>query len=170
MKDTPSDAFETRFGLIATHLLDGAPLAGIWRLAFVANAYTGPIYAWLQAEHGLTRPGFVTLYCLSQRSGLMARDVVRASGLPKNSVSRAVTDLIDRGLIAVTDDREDRRVKRLALTRSGTALLREVLPAFQTRQDALLAPLTAAESARLRQLLSRLAGGLPGWIDETGGS
>ncbi|MGR3434880.1 MAG: MarR family winged helix-turn-helix transcriptional regulator [Shimia sp.] len=166
MKDTAaSPQFDARFGPLARHLFDEAPLAPIWRLSFLANFFTGPAYAALQAEHGLGRPGFVILYCLSRQDGLMARDIVRVSGLPKNSVSRAVADLVARGLVVADAGASDRRAKPLHLTEASRALLAQALPGFEARQAALLAPLDADERATLRALLTRLAEGLPDWVD-----
>ena len=166
MKDaSDSDPLADRFGPLARHLFADAPLAAIWRLSFLSNFFTGPLYARLQAEHGLGRPGFVVLYCLSERDGLMARDVVRASGLPKNSVSRAVTDLIAKGLVVAVEDGGDRRAKRLRLTERGAALMAKLMPAFAARQADLIAPLTAAEREALHDLLSKMARHLPDWVD-----
>ena len=165
MKDHVSDPLADRFGPLARHLFDDAPLAAAWRLSFLANFFTGPAYAWLQAEQGLGRPGFVVLYCLSERDGLMARDVVQVSGLPKNSVSRAVNELIARGLVTVGEGGFDRRAKPLRLTPEGAAILERVLPRFEARQAAMLAPLSAEERETLHVLLSRLSEGLPAWVD-----
>ena len=170
MKDASapaSDPFSARFGPLARHLFDDAPLAAIWRLSALANFYTGPLYARLQAEHGLGRPGFVVLYCLSEREDLMARDVVRASGLPKNSVSRAVTALVAQGLVVADEDGGDRRAKPLRFTARGAALMAELMPLFATRQAELLAPLTVVERDTLRSLLAKMAGHLPHWVDRT---
>jgi DNA-binding MarR family transcriptional regulator len=168
MKDAPypdPDPLAERFGPLARHLFDAAPLAGIWRLSMLSNFFTGPLYARLQAEHGLGRPGFVVLYCLSERGGLMARDVVLASGLPKNSVSRAVTDLVAKGLVRANASDGDRRAKRLGLTERGTDLMRALMPAFAERQADLMAPLTPAERETLHRLLARMAEDLPVWVD-----
>ena len=169
MKDAPDpDALSGRFGPLARHLFADAPLAAIWRLSVLSNFYTGPLYARLQAQHGLGRPGFVVLYCLSERDGLMARDVVRASGLPKNSVSRAVTDLIAKGLVVAAEGGGDRRAKPLRLTARGVALMADLMPAFLARQTELTAPLTTAERETLRALMAKMADHLPDWVDRIG--
>ena len=168
MKDASgpgNDPLADRFGPLARHLFEEAPLAAIWRLSFLANFYAGPLYARLQAEHRLGRPGFVVLYCLSERGGLMARDVVRASGLPKNSVSRAAADLIAKGLVVADADGGDRRAKPMRLTDRGAALMAELLPAFGARQEDLTRPLSEAERETLRLLLEKMAGHLPNWVD-----
>ena len=169
VKDVPaSDPLADRFGPLARHLFDGAPLAEAWRLSVLSNFFTGPLYARLQAEHGLGRPGFVVLYCLGEQGGLMARDVVRASGLPKNSVSRAVTDLIAKGLVVADANGADRRAKSLDLTEHGAALVAELLIAFEARQADLVAALTTAERAALHDLLSKMARHMPDWVDDGG--
>lgn len=168
MKDAPAlgtDPLEERFGPLARHLFDDAPLAAAWRLSVLSNFYTGPLYARLQAEHRLGRPGFVVLYCLLERGRLMARDVVRASGLPKNSVSRAVTDLVAKGLVVAEAGGGDRRAKPLRLTGRGMALIGELMPAFEARQAELTAPLSPAERDALRAILSKMALGMPDWVD-----
>lgn len=169
MKDASDpDPLADRFGPLARHLFGAAPLAEIWRLSVLSNFFTGPLYASLQAEHGLGRPGFVVLYCLSERDGLMARDVVLASGLPKNSVSRAVTDLVTKGLVHTGASDADRRAKRLRLTNRGAALMKDLMPAFVERQADLIAPLTPAERDSLQRLLSKMATHMPDWVDRVG--
>ena len=160
------DALERRFGPLARHMLVATPLSDVWRLSFVANSYTGPAYAALQAETGLGRAEFVAMFCLAQREGLMARDVVRLSGLPRNSISRAIIGLTGRGLVEVVAEREDRRAKPLRLTAAGATLLDAWVPRFAARQEAMLAPLSPAERERLRALLERLAHGMPDWVDD----
>ena len=168
--DAPDrDALNRRFGPLARHMLVATPLSGVWRLSFVANSWTGSAYAALQAETGLGRAEFVVMFCLSQREGLMARDVVRLSGLPKNSISRAVIGLIGRRLVAVVAG-EDRRAKPLRLTAAGAALLDAWVPRFAARQEAMLAPLSPSERERLRALLERVADAMPDWIDEVPGA
>ena len=165
-RDAPvEDALDRRFGPLARHMLVATPLSDVWRLSFVANSYTGPVYAALQAETGLGRAEFVVMFCLAQREGLMARDVVRLSGLPKNSISRAIIGLTGRRLVAVVAG-EDRRAKPLRLTGAGAALLDAWVPRFAARQEAMFAPLSPAERERLRALLERLADAMPDWIDE----
>ena len=159
------DALDRRFGPLARHMLVATPLSDVWRLSFVANSYTAPAYAALQAETGLGRAEFVVMFCLAQREGLMARDVVRLSGLPKNSISRAIIGLTGRRFVAVVAG-EDRRAKPLRLTAAGSALLDAWVPRFAARQEAMFAPLSPAERERLRGLLERLADAMPDWIDD----
>lgn len=162
-------ALEERFGALAPRLAREGPLALAWKLNFLANFFTGPLYRETEARHGLTRAGFVILLCLERAPGLMARDVARVTGLPKNSISRAVGELERRGLVARRRDAEDRRGLRLKATPEGLALLGAAMPLVEARQAAMAATLTPAERAALDALLMRLVAGLPDWVDRVDG-
>ena len=159
------DPLSRRFGPLARHMLTETPLSDVWRLSLLANFYTGPTYAALQAEMGIGRAEFVVLFCLSQREGMMARDIVSLSGLPKNSVSRAVVSVTGKGLVRIGAADTDRRAKPLHLTAAGADLMEVWVPRFAMRQEALFAPLTPVERDQLRDLLTRLAENMPTWID-----
>ena len=158
-------AFVARFGALSPVMLAAMPLAPAWRLNFLANFFTGPLYARLGAEADLSRPEFVVLYCLSQAPGLVARDVSTLTGLPKNSISRAVSALLARGLVVRDAAGADRRAKPLALTGKGTELLASVLPAIAARQDAMRAVLNQQEAATFDALLAKMIAAMPGWVD-----
>lgn len=169
MKDAQDpDAFTERFGPLARTMLDDPDLAAIWRLSFLANFWTGPIYATLQDVAGLGRPGFVVLFCLSRQDGLMARDIARLSGLPKNSVSRSVADLVERGFVEAAVATSDRRSKPLSITDRGRRSIASALPGFVTRQDAMLSALSPGEQDELSRLLRKMIDGLPEWVDDAG--
>lgn len=140
MKDGSPDPVADRFGPLAREMLEHGTLAPAWRLSFLINAFTGPLYAAVADRFGLSRPDFVILLCPSRQDGLMARDVARLSGLPKNSLSRAVGGQMARRLVALADGGEDRRAKPLRLTARGRTLLGETVPLFEARQSAMLGP------------------------------
>lgn len=163
--DPAAEAMQDRFGSLSLKMLNDTPLAPAWRINFLANFFTGPIYRDLGTQLGLTRPGFVILFSLSQQPGLVARDICLVTGLPKNSISRAVSELLERGLIRRKTDTEDRRAKLLALTDEGRALLDRVVPLFEARQDAMGAVLSPEESRVFDRLLMKIIYGMPGWVE-----
>ncbi|TCL56166.1 MarR family transcriptional regulator [Hydrogenispora ethanolica] len=75
-------------------------------------------------------------------------------------VNSNITALIDhleqRGLVERVRDREDRRVIRVQLTGAGRALRSRVVPDHNHYVMEMLAPLSAAETASLIQLLGKL--------------
>lgn len=152
------------FGPLSLTMLSDTEISPIWRVSFLANFFTGPVYAELHERYDLSRPGFVILFSLSQQKGLVARDICLVTGLPKNSISRAVTDLEVKGLIARDTDAEDKRAKPLSLTPRGDALLHKVMPHFLQRQKAMLAPLDTKEAAEFDRLISKIIFAMPDWV------
>jgi DNA-binding MarR family transcriptional regulator len=72
------------------------------------------------------------------------------------ATSRAVDGLVQRGLVTRTEDSEDRRVKRVALTADGRALLAELVELRLAGIEELLSSLTDAQRARLLEALAPL--------------
>jgi len=155
----------THFGPLSITMLNDTPLSYVWRVSFLANFFTGPIYRTLTERYQLSRPEFVILFSLSQRSGLVARDISLVTGLPKNSISRAVSDLLAKGLIHRNTDAADKRAKPLTLTATGKKILAATLPLFIERQEAMLAALSEQERKSLYGLLEKLVYAMPNWVN-----
>lgn len=157
-------ALAAQFGPLSLTMLSGTVLSPAWRISFLANFFTGPIYDRIQGEFGLSRPGFVILFSLSQQDGLVARDICLVTGLPKNSISRAVTELEAKGLIARDTGTVDRRAKPLNLTAEGRALVDAIVPLFEARQQAMLAALNETEAADFQRLMTKIVFAMPEWV------
>lgn len=132
-------------------------------MAYMANHYLGPVYKTVEAEHGLTSPEFLCLMCSTRVPGLNAIDIARSTGRPRNSISRAITELQRKHLITVETDETDRRRKRLVPSANGAALYRQIEGMFAERHEAMLSVLGDDEAAQLDQLLQRLAFRQDGW-------
>ena len=127
-----------------------------YRLGYLFNHYSVPVYKWTAAELGIQRPEFATLFCIAHLESPTASDVVELTGIPKNTVSRAVSRLMKMGMVRRAADSADGRRAMLSLTAKGTRLYQAVLPRFQERQDSMLSVLTAAERQQLHALLNKL--------------
>lgn len=154
-----------RFGPLTRIMLSETSLSAAWRLNFLANFFIGPVYKELGERFDLSRPQFVILYSLLQTRDLVARDVCLATGLPKNSISRAVSELMERGLIARVVDDADKRAKPLRLTPAGRALVGAVEPLFLDRQTAMRAVLSNEEAAEFDRLLDKMINAMPHWVE-----
>lgn len=144
-------------------ILDNRLIRLGYRISYLANFYTGPLYRRLEAEHGLTRPEFITMFCLAHCPGLTAQDISRMTGRPKNSLSRAVNRLLARGLLTRRPSPADPRHALLELAPDGRALFDALMPLFREREAAMLAPLDAADLAQLEALLEKLVHRTDGW-------
>ncbi|WP_300063960.1 MarR family winged helix-turn-helix transcriptional regulator [uncultured Roseobacter sp.] len=158
------DPVSLLFGPLSVTMLHQTELSDAWRINFIANFFTGPLYGHLQEEFDLSRAGFVILFSLSQSESLVARDICQVTGLPKNSISRAISDLQKRGLVERRIHPVDKRAKPLALTKQGSALLTDVLPTIKARQAAMLSPLTKTEKAQFDELVVKILSAMPQWV------
>ncbi|MEM9107671.1 MAG: MarR family winged helix-turn-helix transcriptional regulator [Pseudomonadota bacterium] len=157
-------AMADHFGPLSLIMLNDTELRHAWRVNFLANFFTGPAYRQIDEQFALTRPEFVILYCLKNKPGLVARDVCLVTGLPKNSISRAVSELLGKGLIERTRGQKDKRAKPLSLSEKGLSVLTEILPIFETRQDSMRAVLTGKEQAEFDRLIQKIVYAMPDWV------
>lgn len=127
-----------------------------YRVGYLFNHFAGPVYKWTAAEFGLQRPEFATLFCIAHLGSPSASDVVELTGIPKNSVSRAVNRLIELDLIRRTTDKGDARRSVLSMNVAGRKLYDKILPRFQERQARMISVLSAAERAEFDRLLNKL--------------
>jgi DNA-binding MarR family transcriptional regulator len=140
----------------ARDILDRTEIRLAYRISWLANFYSGPIYRRLERRPGLTRPEVIVLFCLAHAPGMSAAEICAATGRPKNSISRAVNRLLGDGRIRRHAHPDDGRAVILDLTEAGRALYDRLLPDFRAREAAMLAPLTTAERADLDRLLGKL--------------
>ena len=82
-----------------------------------------------------------------------------ALALDRTTIGVVVKKLEERGLVARSVSEKDRRSKPVSITADGLAHLLDVLPAAETAQDRMLAPLSAAERRQFVSLLQKMADG-----------
>lgn len=144
-------------------ILEGGVARIAYRLSWLANFYSGPIYRRIEMEKGLTRPEFVVLHCACHVPQVTARDIGLMTGLPKNSISRAVRRLLRDGRLTRGSDLADARALPLAVTAKGRALYEELIEPFAARENAMLAPLSRSERSELDRLLGKLTARTDDW-------
>lgn len=142
---------------LVEHMLRDNAIGETWRICYLANIFVFPLYMRFEKEHDILRPEFVTLFCLAHHQPLIAQDIVQMTGLPKNTISRGVKRLLDRGLVARGDHPGDRRKARLALTPAGEEMVQRLMPQVVARHEALAGSLNAAERDALGRLLMKMA-------------
>ena len=127
-----------------------------YRIAVLANWYRGPGYKTIEQRFGVTEPECSALFCIGHSDHLTATDVCNITGRPKNSMSRAISILIDKKLLQRTVDDVDARKKRLLLTSEGRALYTKIVPIFLKSEQNIVQPLTPSELSDLDRLLSKM--------------
>ncbi len=127
-----------------------------YRIGYLFNHFAGPVYRWSALDLGIQRPEFATLFCAAHLDDASATDVVLLTGIPKNSVSRAVAKLLELGYIRRQVDDADARRAHLSLTPKGRKVFDAILPRFRERQERMLSVLSAPERAEFNRLLNKL--------------
>lgn len=127
-----------------------------YRLSWLANFMSGPLYAELETSIGLSRPEFIVLLNCHHRPGNTAQEICLATGRPKNSISRAVIALQRAERLIQRRDATDGRLRRLHLTPKGETLYLAIIPKFVARERQMLAPLAPDERRHFERLLEKL--------------
>jgi DNA-binding MarR family transcriptional regulator len=142
--------------LVLAAILNDNPIPFAYRLNYLANFYVGPLIKTIEQSFRMTRPEWIVLFCLKQRSGLNAQQISNVTGRPKTSISAAVKQLHRKKLISRSTDRKDGRRRVLQITDAGQRLYARILASFVAREAAMTACLTRSERAQLMQLMSKM--------------
>lgn len=115
------------------------------------------------AAHGFEQPAahFPLLAALDRLGPLSVGDLSQAVGVSQPVITRSLRGLEDDGLVQSATGAEDRRVRRVSLSRKGRGLVqraqREAWPAIETAVAQACAGLTGDLLAQLAALEAALA-------------
>jgi DNA-binding MarR family transcriptional regulator len=104
----------------------------------------------------LTPQQYGVLTAIHEEPGCLQRTLASRAGVDPVSVGQIIDVLEQRKLAERRLDPDDRRARRLFLTRSGTAMRNRLSPVLLAAQKNLLAPLTKAEQVALVDMLVRI--------------
>jgi DNA-binding MarR family transcriptional regulator len=107
-------------------------------------------------EYNLSIPEWRVLANLAEHRTLNARQIVEFTTMEKSKVSRAVSNLSERGLVMQRRAEGDNRAKDLSLTDDGLSLYRSIVPRVLDWERGLLAEMTSGEYRDLMYLLEKL--------------
>ncbi|WP_347267323.1 MarR family transcriptional regulator [Paracoccus sp. (in: a-proteobacteria)] len=159
-------------GSLDRWLADDSPLrARLWdnpcwlsfRLNYLTLRFNNPVYGHVQSRLDLLRPDFVVLWSLYLGGEMAQTDVVRSSGFPKNTLSRAVNKVHRLGMIARETDPADQRRVMLRLTDKGRAAVEAVKGAMLAQERLMLDCLSPAERLILSDILTKLVTASAAW-------
>ncbi|MGL6043082.1 MAG: MarR family winged helix-turn-helix transcriptional regulator [Sandaracinobacteroides sp.] len=126
-----------------------------YRLSIASNAVSDRVAQVYQARFGLKIPEWRVLAVLAEHGEATQAALVAATQMDKMTVSRAVSGLAGRALLARTPA-ADRRTLVLKLTAQGEALYGEIAPLALMIEGQVLQGFTPAERNQLMALLARL--------------
>jgi DNA-binding MarR family transcriptional regulator len=104
----------------------------------------------------LTPVQFAALVAIHTHPGIDATRLSAVIAFDRSTLGNVIERLETKTYIERKPSREDRRVKLLYLTKSGAALLRDIMPAVDRAQARILEPLKPADRKTLMALLTQL--------------
>lgn len=127
-----------------------------YRLSVLASRTSRTLARRYRERFGLSIAEWRVMAVLGWREGLSASEIAERTAMDKVKVSRAITRLEQRKLLARSRDPSDRRISRHRLTAAGRAVYGQVVPLARAFEEHLLAVLTTEERRLLFALLDRL--------------
>ncbi|MEC9432430.1 MAG: MarR family transcriptional regulator [Pseudomonadota bacterium] len=128
-----------------------------FRLARLAAKTTAAVAQVYGEKFGLSRDEWRVLAAAGEAEDQPTRAIAEQTGLDKVAISRAASSLEDRGLIQRWEDRRDRRIKMVRLTREGGRVLSDIERLAQAREAYLLDGLTENERQVLETIIEKLS-------------
>lgn len=151
------DGISPRAGDAASGNLPGDSIEGLftYHLQILANVSTRIALLSIRPEFGLNIMQWRTLANLDRLGEASLQSVARASGVLTSQMSRTVSQLAARGLVAKKANPADARSRSIHLTPRGKALVRRVLAVRRATNERLLGDLSPAERRQLVALIRR---------------
>jgi DNA-binding MarR family transcriptional regulator len=109
------------------------------------------------APEGLRRPHFTVMSALADRGATSQAALGRRLLIDRSDMHALLAELEQAGLVERARDPADRRRMVVDLTPAGARALKRLDRRIDAAQNALLAPLSAADRRELERLLTRLA-------------
>ena len=133
--------------------LDDMLLYVLWQLQAAARR---PVVRLCEAQFGITRREWRMLAQLADSEGMPSSALAERAALDRAQTSRAVSALVQKGLVVRTPRPGNRREVLLHLTERGRALYAALLPRVAAINQELLSVLSETEVATLELLVQRL--------------
>jgi DNA-binding MarR family transcriptional regulator len=128
-----------------------------FRLNRLAAEVASALSVEYQARYGLDIPEWRVLATLGFRNdACSAQYISHCTRTHKSTISRAVTALMERGIVERVENADDRREFRLQLTRKGKTLYEELIPRLLRKEQEILSCLSAQERKDFAALLGKI--------------
>ncbi|GHV96827.1 MarR family transcriptional regulator [Lactobacillus nasalidis] len=97
----------------------------ISELVTLASVRANHAYSQYDKLMGISQYESIILYELLTHPRLAQKELIYRSGIPKQSISKGIHSLSERGYLEITANDQDKRVKYCSLTQSGQAYAQE---------------------------------------------
>ncbi|QRR34003.1 MarR family transcriptional regulator [Hydrogenophaga sp. YM1] len=136
--------------------LDGMEGLLLYRMGRVSLTAGRLVVRMCEGRYGITRREWHFLGQLALQDRLAPSELAQRSHLDKARTSRAITSLVNKGLVQRHVKASDRRQAEVALTEAGRSLYESLMPQVRSLNQELLGALSDAEASLLYGMLDRL--------------
>lgn len=128
----------------------------LFRLGLLSAEAGAMVVRLCEGRYGITRREWRVLGLLYGHEGLPPSALAERAQLDRARTSRAITSLVEKGLLMRATTPSDRRGARLTLTQGGLDLYQSLMPQVQEINRRILAVLSPDEMQQLDHCLARL--------------
>jgi len=114
------------------------------------------LFGYYSRKHGLSKPAWKTIAALAAKPDLSGGDIARFSGIDLCAISRAITQLQQRGLIDRRASTHDKRFISVSLTQAGEEMFQDILDVALRIEADMFGSLSQAEVESLDQIVTHL--------------
>lgn len=141
-----------------------------YRLNVLASTVSQALSGLYARRYGFGIPEWRVIATLGQFGTITAKDIGRHSHMHKTKVSRAVSTLTRRKLVARRANRQDLREAFLSLSPEGRAIYDDLVPVALEFEARLLEGIAADSREELDRLVGQLIARAQKLLGETGGA
>lgn len=127
-----------------------------FRLSVTSNLVSDTIARTYQSLFGLTIPEWRLIAVVAERGGVTQGAIGQRTRMDKVTVSRAAIALVERGLMARSDNPGDKRSHLLSLTEAGRELYAAIAPKALDLERRIFESFSAAEVEGFVAMLRRI--------------
>ena len=128
----------------------------LYRLNRLRAIGGGMVLRYCEGRYGVTRREWVMLALLSSGEAMQPSELALRAELNRSATSKAITAMVQKGLMARQSRPGDRRLAQVRLTDKGRKLYDAILPLVDEINHELMADLGAGEVAALDSMLERM--------------
>ncbi len=128
----------------------------LFRLGLLSAKAGTMVVRLCEGRYGITRREWRILGLLYEQAGLPPSVLAERASLDRARTSRAISSLVEKGLLVRATTPSDRRGAHLTLTQDGLDLYQSLMPQVQEINRRILAVLSSEEMAQLDSALARL--------------
>lgn len=136
----------------------------LYRLTRLVGVAGSPVVRLCEGKYGITRREWRLIVALAGRGPLLSSELAKEVQLTRGLTSKAISELVEKGLITRTARPNDRRLADVGLTPAGRAIYDALFPEVVALNQSLLKGFNVDELDRLDDFLARLQLSAQQWI------